>query len=472
MAARARLPEVPHLRTRTLWSIALLLLAALLAALPARAQEEGSQAPARFLIETVTVAGPKEAAANIVQAETLLREGETYTEEQLRQAIYRIHRLPFVLDASFALRKGSQRGAYELVIDVQPARWFFFDHWIRAFAFDQPLELEDETLRGNRSSLTLGGLAGARLFVGRSGVVFGALDSREGIQAGFTQYDLFHRGILASAGISRNECCVTEVLPLALDPTFSSWSFGTSLKLSLGVSIPLSGPQSLQLAMSERHGDDGSRHEVLREPGFGLNPRSGSGRELTYRRAEAKWVWDTSDDPVLPTRGTSVSAGVEAARFAARDLFLFQFDLPSNEATTTPYSSLRSEQVVAAVSAIRHWPVTPRQTVSIQGRVSAGRSRVDNLAVRNRLLSHVDADYYGSSAGVAHALTLRRARSSETLTDIRLASGVEIGVEKTSPDLGPSPLERFSVHTGLVFRNPWGRVQVTLTYLDLGELER
>ena len=84
------------MRTCTFWSIALLLLAAP----PAQALEE----PARFLIERITVEGPKEAAANIVRAETLLREGGTYTEAELRQAIYRVQRLPFVLDASFSLR--------------------------------------------------------------------------------------------------------------------------------------------------------------------------------------------------------------------------------------------------------------------------------------------------------------------------------------------------------------------------------
>src|SRR5215207_3311596 len=145
MAARARRWRFSHVRTRTLWSIAFLLLATL----PAQAQEETPQEPARFLIETVTVEGPKQAPANIVRAETLLRAGETYTEDQLRQAVYRVHRLPFVLDASFSLRKGSQRGAYELVIEVQPARWFFYDHSIRAFAFDQPVDLEDDTLRGD-----------------------------------------------------------------------------------------------------------------------------------------------------------------------------------------------------------------------------------------------------------------------------------------------------------------------------------
>lgn len=452
------------MRTRTLWSIALLLLAVP----PVRGLEE----PARFLIERITVEGPKEAAVNIVRAETRLREGGTYTEAELRQAIYRVHRLPFVLDASFSLRKGSQRGAYELAVDVQSNRWFFFDHYIRAFGFDQPLDLEDETVRGDRSSLTLGGLVGVRHFVGRSGVVFAALDSHEGVQAGFAQYDLFHRGILATAGVSLSECCVTEVLPLALDPTFSSWSFGTSLKTSLGLSIPLGGPQAVQLSVSERQGDDGTRNEVLLAPGQRFSHVTGAGSELTYRRAEAKWVWDTSDDPALPTRGTSVSAGLEASRFAARDLTLFQFGLAPDEVVITLYPSLHSGQVVAAVSALRHFPVTPRQTVTVQARVAAGQSRLDNLAVGDLVLDHVDADYYSGLVGVAHAWTLRRARNSGTLTDVRLESGVEIGAEKTSPDLGPSPLERFSVHTGLVFRNPWGRIQIVFTYLDLGEIRR
>jgi len=440
----------------------------LLAAFPSWGQEE----PARFLIERITVEGTKEAAANIIRSETLLRPGESYSEGQLRQAVYRVHRLPFVLDASFSLRKGSRRGAYELVIDVQPARWFFYDTWFRAFAFEQPLDLGNETLLGYRSSSSVGTVVGARRFVGRSGVVFAALDTEEGIQAGFTQYDLLHRGILASAGISRTECCVTEVLPLALDPTFSAWSFDTSLKLSVGISIPLSGPQSVQITASERQGEQGSRHEVLvGPPGLRNNPRSGGGRELSYRRAEAKWVWDTSDDPLFPTRGTSVSAGLEAARFAARDL-----DLTLNPLAPVPtitfYPTYRSEQVVGALSVIRHWPLTSRQTVSLMGRISAGQSRLDNLAVKDRVLPHADADYYAGSAGVEHAWTVRRSRVAGDLSDLRVETGVEIGGERTSPDLGPSPLKRFSAHTGLVFRNSWGRIQLLFTYLDFHEVMR
>lgn len=446
-----------------------------LAALPLRAQEEvpaaAAQEPARFLIEMITVAGPKEAAANIVRAETLLREGETYTEDQLRQAVYRVHRLPFVLDATFALRKGSERGAYELVIEVQPARWFFFDHWVRAYRFDEPLELEESfrVAPSLRSTFDLGGLAGARLFVGRSGVLFGALDSEEGGQIGFTRYDLFHRGILASAGFSRTVCCVREVLPLALDPTFTSWTFESSGKASLGLAIPLGGPQSVQISLSERRGDVSSRSGVLIDP-FVIPPivfiEDG---ELTYSRAEAKWVYDTSDDPLLPTRGLSLSAGLEAARFDSRDLVEVRTDVEGR-----PFwfevPAFHSEQVIAAASAIRHWPLTPRQTVSATGRIFGGRSRLDNLILKDEIAAKVDLDTFGGSLGLQHALSLKRSRRSGDFADLRLESGLEVGLERTSPDLGPSPLERFSVWVGFVFRNQWGRVRLLLSYLDLGKV--
>jgi hypothetical protein len=45
-----------------------------------------------------------------------------------------------------------------------------------------------------------------------------------------------------------------------------------------------------------------------------------------------------------------------------------------------------------------------------------------------------------------------------------------MGVESNRLDLGPSPLRRFAASLGLVFRNQWGRVRATFTYLDLGSI--
>lgn len=438
-----------------------------LAALPAYAQEEPTPEPARFLIEKITVEGPKAAPANIVRAETLLKEGESYTEEQLRQAVYRVHRLPFVVDASFSLRKGSERGAYELVIEVQPARWFFYDHWIRAFRFDEPLDLDDSFQRGLDSSYSLGGLAGARLFVGRSGVLFAALDSEDGAQLGFTQYDLFGRGILASAGVSRNLCCLQEVLPLGLDPTFSSWTYEESNKLSLSLSVPLGGRQSIQVAVSERRGEVFDRDEVLLLSSnfFGFLDEG----DLRHRRAEAKWVYDTSDDPLLPTRGVSTSAGLEASRFEGRNLReITFFGVPEPVERQLP--NYEAEQVVAAVSGIRHWSVTPRQTVSATGRIAFGQSHVENLLADDQIQPATDLDYYGGSVGVQHAVMLKRSREAGNATDLRLETGVELGAERISPGFTRNPLERLQIWTGFVFRHQWGRIRLMLSYLDVGEV--
>ena len=460
-----------------LWPFPLWLALVLFPVFPAPAEElaEAPPEPARFLIEAITVEGPAEAVANIIRAETLLKEGQAYTEEELRQAINRVHRLPFVLDAAFALRKGSERGSYELVIEADPARWFFFDHWMRAHWLDEPLAINPGDLgTGDDDTFTfaLGGLVGARWFVGRSGVLFGAIDSEEAFQVGFTQYDLLGRGIVASAGWSRSSCCVSEPLPIGLDPTFAVWDFAQSNRMALHLAVPLGGRQSLQVTVSELRGDVGLRKQILP----GSDPLSGAvdDGDLSYQRARAEWVYDTSDDPILPTRGVTLSGGVEASRFEGENLSAIRSS-PGPDGpvfTSEPLPPFESRQVGAAVTGTRHWSVTPRQAVSATGRIAAGRSRVENLLVQGEPLPATNLTIVSGSAGVRHALSLIRSRGRGNFNDLWLETSAEYGVERTSPDLGPSPLERLSLSIALLFRNQWGRVRASLTYLDVGKVLR
>ncbi|HEX7183069.1 MAG TPA: hypothetical protein VF756_14600 [Thermoanaerobaculia bacterium] len=461
---------------RSHWIAAWLLTALFLAPLAAGAEE-----PPGFLIETITVEGTRTAAANIVEAETRLQEGQTYMEEDLRQAIYRVHRLPFVLDATFALRKGSQRGSYELVIQVTPAKWFFFDHSIRVTHFDEPLSLAGREFGSLTTTFSFPGLIGARLFVGRSSVLFGSLDSEEGFQAGYSQYDLFGRGIVASLGYSHlpeNVCCVAETLPYALDPGFVSWDWDGYDRTSLNLGIPLRKNQSLQIGWTRKSGGSGERFEVLDT--FEFPPVlevGGSDGTMTYNRAEAKWVLDTSDDPLVPTRGFTLSAGIEAYSFETDDLLRIRyilrelpFQLDVIQEDIPPYEA---RSVAAVVSATRHWSLTPRQTVSGTGRLSLGRSSIHDLPAREESIQEADLDVYGLSAGLQHAISLRRARGENGFGDLRWETGLEVGFEGSSPQLGldtPNPLERLSLSTGLVYRNPWGRLRFQLTYLDIGEV--
>ncbi|HYU34853.1 MAG TPA: hypothetical protein VEW48_22105 [Thermoanaerobaculia bacterium] len=447
----------------------------LLVALASQAQEE---AP-RFLLERITVEGPREAAGRIIKAETLLKEGATYTETELAQAVARVHRLPFVLDAQFSLRKGSTRGAYELLVEVTEARRFLFEHTVGLYTLAEPLNLDKTMGEAHSWSVTLPGLVGYRQFIGRSGVVFAALDSTEGVQVGFTRYDLFGRGIVASAGYSGlppNFCCTSEVLPYGLDPTFVFWDWRNSARrLSAEVGVPLSAKDAIRFDWSRRDGEGSSRHEVLarfRASGSFLDLANDV--DATLDRAELKWVRDTSDDPVVPSRGVTLSGGLEWSSFETGPLrHIVAVDGDLIEETMR---AQRSQEIAAVVSAARHWPITPRQTVSSLGRLSFGRAYLHNLPTAEGASLDKDVDVFGGSLGLQHRVRLKQSRGHGGFGDTYLENRIELGIESTSPDLHlsqtPNPLERLELSTALVFRSVWGRLRLMVSYLDVGEVLR
>ena len=61
-----------------------------------------------FVIERVEVTAAHARPA-IVRAETRLVAGRAYTVEQLDRAVYRVRRLPFIVDATYSLEAGQSR---------------------------------------------------------------------------------------------------------------------------------------------------------------------------------------------------------------------------------------------------------------------------------------------------------------------------------------------------------------------------
>ena len=433
--------------------------------------------PASFRIETITVETTREAAAGIIEAETLLKEGGTYDEDDLRHAVSRVHRLPFVLGADFSLRKGSERGAYELVIQAHSARWFFFDHGYQFAYFDQPYALDANFGSNRYFNINQTGLIGGRVFLGRSGVLYGSfglqqdsINDESGGQVGYTRYDLFGRGIVANVSYARHACCGTVVLPFGIDPNLAAWDWEEDHQASLSLALPLSAHRSLQFGWTERQGEARQHHRVL-DPTFGFLDEILFAGDQSFRRVDARWVQDTSDDPLLPSRGTVLSAGLEYASYEAEDLFERSFS-PTDPPTETPRPPFQGEQLLAELSGTRHWSVTPRQSVSAGGRVSFGQSRVTNLEVNEAILAKTDLDVFGGSLSVRHLLRLRSHREPGDFSDLYLETGATFGVEATSPDLQlrDNPLERMELSTGITWRNQWGRLRFIFTYLDLGEV--
>jgi hypothetical protein len=454
------------------------------AAIPTAIPEEPLAAePASFRIETITVETSRKASAGIIESETLLQEGGTYSEDDLRRAVARVHRLPFVLDATFSLRKGSERGAYELVIQANTARWFFFDRGIHIARFDQLYTLgefgDNDTLSGSHS-----GLIGGRIFTGRSGVLYGSLgfqrdlaSDADGTTIGYTQYNLLGRGIVADLSYARHDCCSTDVLPFGIDPQLSSWDWEDDEQASLKLAIPLAPHRSLQLGWTERSGRADDHRQVL-EPIFGSVNDDVLGGEQDSRHLQARWVQDTSDDPILPSRGAVLSAGLEYDSYQVEDLRAHR-DIRGPEGFFVPAGdvdlpSFDGEQLLVTASAIRNWPVTPRQSVSAGGQVSVGRSQLTGLTLDDRLLPETDLDLYGATIRARHLLRIWAMRETDNLADLYLDTTLTYGIEASSPRLGlqDNPLERFDLTTGVIFRTPWGRLRLAFTYLDLGEFLR
>ncbi len=237
---------------------------------------DGNPSPTRFYLEAIAVEGTtRESAKRIVVSQSRLVPGREYGEGEIRDAIKNVKRLPFVLGAEARLRRGSERGRYILVLDIEETS--------RAY-----LELS-----GSRDRRVLGapGLSGEisaslRQFAGEADMFslaasLGATSGGhpgEGAELGYSRYDAFGPSSLfafrarvgRSHGYRSGEVTARAALPL-----------GRVQVLSLAASLSA-------ISSSEQDGQD----------------------DFAMRRASVvgRWSSDTTDDPVAPTTGTLVSA--------------------------------------------------------------------------------------------------------------------------------------------------------------------
>jgi hypothetical protein len=439
----------------------LLLLVLLLIPQLAAAQETGG-----FPIETITVEGGRRAATQgIVIAESRLATGRAWSERELREAIYRIRRLPFIVHADFALRRGSERGLYALAITVEETRPFFFAREVEVLG-TAPERLSYSLGYGyGFANLRNAGTAGGRLFLGARNVLFGSVDTDEGIQAGFTRYGLFGGGGSATATYGRSVCCRREVLPLGIDPELVDWSTADADRATLTVDVPLAGNHSLRTSLSWLGGEASSRRGLLDD--FRAHQYfGGSDRRVERRKAEVKWFYDTADDPLFPSHGVTLSGGIE----------LFQQTAPAREGGIDDFAPPTAETdarlLALAVTGRRSWSLSPRQAVSVGGRLAAGRSRIDNLVSDGRLLpAPVDLDSLESSVEARYSASLWGFERTRDFGDLRFETFARFGYDTTSPSFG-GPLTQLSAGSSLAFRNGWGVFRVGFTYLEMQRSRR
>jgi hypothetical protein len=375
--------------------------------------------PPRFLIESVVVEGlPTPAAREIAVAETLLTAGREYDEGQLREALYRVKRLPFVLDAEMALRKGSERGAYELVLQMVANK-----AWFHSTAMGVVVERDDEPDGRDRVDWDAASQVGKRRFVGRwglfhaSALAFSGLDLVP-VQVGYTRYNLLGRGAFASVAL------LSEYHP---DEDVDA----ATLSFELGV--PLSRRHSLRSTLSWRRFETSFRLPAPGEPAVEVEHRSDN------QSAALAWIHDTTDDPLFATRGAKATAALEYHR---------------SESTERGRPATSDHTYGLTLGARRFLPLSLHDTLSVEG--TAAWERFDGP-------QRDFDDTLRFTLGVHHSLALWDVARVRHLGDLRLESAAQLHHRRVPGLLDQTELQ---VEVLLVHRNPWGMVRSGLVYID------
>ena len=390
-------------------------------ALPVAAQTPPSP---RFLLETIVVEGTqRDAVREIVAAESLLQPGREYSEQELREAVYRVKRLPFVLDAEFSLRKGGERGTYQLVITVEETRLVFYSADAGGLydGYDRSFFPGEERVDWG-ASVTAGG----RWFVGSQGLVFGSVQGVDDLgpaaaQIGYTRYNLFGRGGFASVTLWSDVSDETD---------------GDVYQGSVSTDIPIVGSHTFHVDLNWFR---------FREELFGSTFRSDS-RSLTLA-----WVYDTTDDPLFATSGDQVFVG---ARYAEDE----------RESEDPFFGDFRDTGNLfgAYFGGIRYWALTHRQAVSAE--VGGSWDQADSPGLPDSY------ERWAFTVGLGHSLDLWGFEKTERIGDFRWENNLWISSydnDNSEFNIGRSTEGRLL--TSLVFRNAWGVLRGSFTYVDVLE---
>jgi hypothetical protein len=427
--------------------------------LPLAAAALASPQPASFLIEKIVVSGVRHGSEGIVASETLLRAGGTYTEPQLRDALQRVERLPFVVMADFSLRRGSERGRFELLVKVVETKPLFFGGTlgpeVRSFQRDGSVswgvlarpDLGWHSFFGQSSelSLTAGGIG--TLTDGYSFADMGV------IEIAYRHHNLFGRHIVGSlfAGIE---------------------DFG-GLYVGAEMGVPLTATSVITLSLRRwtSDSDDLGHGEWLYEV-------SGQSQylSLSFRR-------DTTDDPFAPRRGGRLEL---SGGFGTGSSDAISNQDPWNpswntEAPPERWTESRDDRVGGGeISARHYWPLTSRLAIGLNARLTGGLSRLEGDVTRAGVWARHTVDEY---RGVATTFGLEL-RGSVAPKHCRtgqcwwfLSSAFEAGGGRTTWDpprrwFSPEPdRTAFEYRTsglntvlGIGARGRWGSFRLELSY--------
>jgi len=401
-------------------------------------------APARFFIEKIEVRKANRVSPQIVIAESLLREGAEYSEDDLRAASARLRRLPFLLSADFALEKGTERGRYLLVINLVETKPFFYFIDARPTLIDDSrnvIDYEVDPIEESKDAAL-----GFRWFVGGRGVVHVGMTARRDRQTfttdysawavGYTRYDLFGTRAFATLNLR---------LP------FDSPAEGL-ISPQLVAGVPLTANQTLTFDYE----DTFFRRDKIKVRGTDFQ------RQDAERLLSLAWTYNSTNQPFVPTRGTIVRV---APLRSMRDRSGFHFVNPIPGPGPDPYTQHMNGYGLD-FTALRYWELSELNSVSAG--VLAGWGNVEDRQ-NPQIFSRVryKPAYQIVRAGLSRNLWRDESKSGDSRVelDARLVKR-QRNVREGAGAFGVSPDKESSIQTSVswVRRSLWGTVRLGVGY--------
>lgn len=327
--------------------------------------------PVRFQIESIEVTGGGARIQSIVIAQSLLREGQTYSEAELADAVSRIRRLPFVRAVSFSLAKGTERGLYRLVITVDPMMSLFFDAQARSASN----HYQDQTRTDTYGALTAGG----RIPVGSSGMARATVSGAElfdnmvdsdsphpqpTFAVGYSLYRIGSRAIFADLTL------VGTPSNAATPFNDGEIRYGAQTSVQAIVGVPIHGSQSIRAELS-----------LHRSPVTFQSANQRASGASQYTNAQLFWLRDTTDDPLYPLHGSLVKGGLFGSKGRSAGVGL---GFPPGNGPDPIVSLQKYDSYGVETAASHYWTFSNERALSFHGSYQVYRTDFKDLPFQTR----------------------------------------------------------------------------------------
>ncbi|HEX9982194.1 MAG TPA: hypothetical protein VGF69_02930 [Thermoanaerobaculia bacterium] len=378
--------------------------------------------PETFIIDRIDVAAGTRVPVQIVRSELRLQQERAYSEADLRGAIARVRRLPFVFDASYRLEPSvTTPFRWTLIveiIDIAPATFA-----VDAIADEEGHTRYDATLGGN-VFLPGGHVVDASVVTG--GFSEGGI-SAHSLRLSYTAYDLLDRpGAFAIISIDKTYLRNDESGQPDLGP-------------SLTLGYPLTATQTLLF----RAAQSGRRMEQELED-FDDPLVS----DVASRFLELLWRRDTTDDPFFTRSGSLVTFGPSWTNNHFTGTFLLDDELEPFDRTSDAYA--------LQATGSKYLPLGLRNTIF--GRLRAHGTVERTREAESELSFRRDSHATEAILGMARNLTM----TNRLHTRLELSAGLR---HLATESLGPTTTSTTQQATATwMLRHRWTTVRVSVVY--------